>query len=79
MISTSTIQGCQAQSVWPQCMVVKKIGKYLDQNIPVDSIYLDFLKAFDSVPHKRLVEKLSGVKSVNRFNINNKQIFALLH
>ena len=30
----------------------------LDSGAPVDAIYLDFSKAFDSVPHQRLLEKL---------------------
>ena len=34
--------------------------KALDSNTPVDVIYMDFRKAFDSVPHARLVKKLSS-------------------
>ena len=32
----------------------------LDKGICIDAIYLDFSKAFDSVPHKRLLLKLKG-------------------
>ena len=32
----------------------------MDQGNDVDVIYLDFAKAFDSVPHKRLLKKLEG-------------------
>ena len=32
----------------------------LDRGEDVDVIYLDFAKAFDKVPHKRLLRKLSG-------------------
>jgi hypothetical protein len=40
------------------------ITRLIDEGNPMDIIYLDFSKAFDKVPHKRLVEKLKahGIK-----------------
>ena len=35
--------------------------KVLDEGDPLDIIYLDFAKAFDKVPHKRLIRDLQSV------------------
>ena len=32
----------------------------LDDGIQIDTVYVDFRKPFDSVPHKRLIKKLEG-------------------
>ena len=37
-----------------------EITKWVDDGSPVDVIYLDFQKAFDKVPHQRLVLKLKS-------------------
>ena len=38
------------------------LTKKLDEGLPVDVLYLDFSKAFDKVPHKRLIQKLKSYK-----------------
>ena len=40
--------------------LMKELTEVLDSNEDVDIIYLDFSKAFDRVPHKRLLKKLRG-------------------
>ena len=37
---------------------LEEVTNYVDQGHPVDIIYLDFSKAFDSVPHQRLLSKI---------------------
>ena len=45
--------------MWSQLLsVLHSIGKNLDNNILTDILYLDFAKAFDSVDHAILLEKL---------------------
>ena len=38
--------------------VMDILTKSLDQGVPVDVIYMDLKKAFDTVPHKRLLYKM---------------------
>ena len=37
---------------------LEKLTSEVDAGNPVDVVYLDFAKAFDKVPHKRLLAKL---------------------
>ena len=41
-------------------MFLEEITKRIDKGSPVDIIYLDFQKAFDKVPHQRLLLKLKA-------------------
>ena len=38
----------------------EEITKWVDDGSPVDVVYLDFQKAFDKVPHQRLLRKLKA-------------------
>ena len=38
----------------------EEITKWVDEGSPVDVIYFDFQKAFDKVPHQRLILKLKS-------------------
>ena len=40
--------------------VIEDLTKLIDQGKEVDIIYLDFKKAFDSIPHERLLLKMRG-------------------
>ena len=37
---------------------LEEVTTNIDQGLPVDVPYLDFSKAFDKVPHQRLLQKL---------------------
>ena len=39
---------------------LEEITNWVDDGSPVDDVYLDFQKAFDKVPHQRLLLKLKA-------------------
>ena len=39
---------------------LEDVTKAIDEGKPLDVIYLDFSKAFDKVPHKRLLHKIES-------------------
>ena len=39
---------------------LESVTKHVDSGLPVDTVYLDFAKAFDQVPHRRLLMKLKA-------------------
>ena len=41
--------------------VLEFVTNYIYQGCPIDVIYLDFQKAFDKVPHKRLMLKINAL------------------
>ena len=44
-----------------KCVIFfEEITKWVDEGSPVDVIYLDFQKAFDNVPHQRLILMLKA-------------------
>ena len=45
---------CESQLI----ITVEDLAKNLDNKIQTDVLILDFQKAFDTVPHQRLIQKL---------------------
>ena len=59
-ILTSTQFGWQRHSCESQLLLTTDdFARYLDSNVQVDMGILDFSKAFDKVPHRRLAVKLN--------------------
>ena len=73
-------RSCTTQLV----QLVDKLSELFDQGIGVDTVYLDFSKAFDSVPHQRLPQKLesygvrgSVIEWIQSFLLSRKQKVAV--
>ena len=61
LLSTKQFGFCQGRSCITQLLATLHDWMiFLDDHIPVDCMYLDFRKAFDAVPHRRLLHKIKG-------------------
>ena len=50
------------------------ITKWVDDGYPVDVIYLDFQKAFDKVPHERLILNLKSYCMGNGMVVSDGEV-----
>ena len=61
LLSNNQFGFCPGRSCSLQLLVtLQKWFEFLDNHTSMDAVYMDFRKAFDSVPHERLVTKLEG-------------------
>ena len=61
LLSNHQFGFCKGRSCVSQLLVtIHKWMSCLDRNNPVDAVYLDLSKAFDTVPHNKLLHKLKG-------------------
>ena len=51
-----------------QIIFLEEVTSYIDKGYPVDVIYLDFSKAFDTFPHRRLISKLTAHSITGKTN-----------
>ena len=85
ILSNDQFGFCQGRSCALQLLVtINDWLESLDNKIPVNAAYLDFKKAFDSVPHKRLLSKIKGygiegkaLKWVEEFLKDRKQFVCI--
>ena len=49
-------------------MFLEEVTSYIDKGYTVDVIYLYFNKAFDTVPHRRLISKLTAHGTTGKTN-----------
>ena len=61
LLSNHQFGFCPGRSCTSQLLVtLQQWFQFLDENIAMDAFYMDFKKAFDTVPHERLLLKLRG-------------------
>ena len=48
--------------------VIEDWTKWIDEENCIDTIFLDFQKAFDSVPHERLLSKLKAYGILGKYH-----------
>ena len=57
--------------------IFEKVYERIDEGKPVNVIYLDFAKAFDKVPHKRLAKNYKHVEFEDRHLLGFKAGYRL--
>ena len=66
LINTSQHRFLKAKSCLTNLLsFFEEITKWVDDGSPVDVVYLDFQKAFDKVPHQRVLLKLKAHGVIN--------------
>ena len=80
----SAVQSCTAATTLQLLRLLERWTEILDLGGDIDVVYCDFMKAFDKVPHKRLLQTLGhyGIQGVTKdwikdFLKNRKQRVAV--